>query len=439
VDTRLLLFTVVVSVTAGMLSGLAPALQMRRGSPISPLAERAGTPGGLRLRRGIVTAQIALTLILVVGAALFARTLQSLMAKGPGFDTSNLLFFGIDPVRNGYSPAEAERLVGRVHDDIRASPDVQSAALVSNPLLIGGSWNNQMTVQGPQRITTDREVHLNAVSPEFFTTLGARVVAGRDFVDSDTRRASEGGRCVAIVNETFAKKYFKDRSPLGGQIALGTWPDVKPFVEIVGVVSNISYRGVREEWEQAYFPRHSCGSAGNVFYVRVRGGRDAAVRSIRTILHNADPTLPVVKMHTVDEQVSRSLNRERILASLSAGSSTLALLLSLVGLYGVMSFSVAQRTREIGVRMALGASRGATVWLVLRDALVMIAIGVALALPSVWALGRLIEAQLYAVRPTDPPTIAVATVILCATALGAALIPAYRASSVSPTDALRLE
>jgi ABC-type antimicrobial peptide transport system permease subunit len=214
---------------------------------------------------------------------------------------------------------------------------------------------------------------------------------------------------------------------------------VKHFVEIVGVVSNISYRGVREEWEQAYFPRHSCGNAGNVFYVRIRGSRDAAMHSIRTILHNADPTLPVVNIHTLDEQVSRSLNRERILASLSAGSSMLALLLSLVGLYGVISFSVAQRTREIGVRVALGASRGATVWLVLRDAMVMIAIGIAIALPSVWALGRLIEAQLYGVKPTDPPTIAVSTLILCATALGAALIPAYRASSVNPTDALRLE
>ena len=439
VDTRLLLLTFVVSVAAGVLSGLAPALQMRRESPMSSLAERAGTPAGLRLRRAIVTAQIALTLILVVGAALFGRTLQSLMAKGPGFDTSNLLFFGIDPVRNGYSPADAERLVERVHDDIRALPDVQSAALVYNPLLIGGSWNNQMTIQGRQRITTDREVHLNAVSPEFFATLGARMVAGRDFVESDARRASEGGRCVAIVNETFAKKYFNDRSPLGGQIALGTWPDVKPFVEIVGVVANISYRGVREEWEQAYFPRYSCGNAGNVFYVRIRGGGDAVIRSMRAILHNADPTLPVVNIQTVDEQVSRSLNRERILASLSAGSSTFALLLSLVGLYGVMSFSVARRTREIGLRMALGASRRATVWLVLRDALVMIAIGIAVALPSIWALGRLIEAQLYAVRPTDPPTVAAATVILCATALGAALIPAYRASSVNPTDALRLE
>ena len=440
VDTRLMLLTFVVSVATGTMSGLAPALQMRRGSPMSSLTERAGTPaGGLRLRRAIVTAQIALTLILVVGAALFGRTLQSLLAKGPGFETSNLVFFGIDPVRNGYAPADAERLIARVHDEIGALPDVQSAALAYNPLLIGGSWNNQMTIQGHQRITTDREVHLNTVSPEFFTTLGASIVAGRDFVERDARLASEGGRCIAIINEAFAKKYFKGRSPLGGQIALGTGPDVKHFVEIVGIVSNISYRGVREEWEQAYFPRHSCGNAGNVFYVRIRGSRDAALRSIRTILHNADPTLPVANIQTVDEQVSRSLNRERIMASLSAGSSTLALLLSLVGLYGVISFSVAQRTREIGVRMALGASRGATVWLVLRDAMAMIAVGIAIALPSVWALGRLIEAQLYGVKPTDPPTIAVATLILCATAMGAALIPASRASSVNPTDALRLD
>jgi predicted permease len=440
VDTRLMLLTFVVSVAAGTVSGLAPALQMRRGSPMASLTERAGTSArGLRLRRAIVTAQIALTLILVVGAALFGRTLQSLMAKGPGFETSNLVFFGIDPVRNGYAPPDADRLIERVHDEIGRSPDVQSAALAYNPLLSGGSWNNYMTIQGHQRITTDREVHLNTVSPEFFTTLGARVVSGRDFVHGDARPAREGGRCVAIVNEAFAKKYFNGQSPLGGQIALGTGPDVKPSVEIVGVVSTISYRGVREEWEQAYFPRHSCGNAGNVFYVRIRGSREAGIRSIRKILHNADPTLPVVNIQTLDEQVTRSLNRERILASLSAGSSTLALLLSLVGLYGVISFSVAQRTREIGVRVALGASRGATVWLVLRDALVMIAAGIGIALPSVWALGRFVETQLYDVKATDPPTIALATLILCATALGAALVPAHRAASVNPIDALRLE
>jgi predicted permease len=310
---------------------------------------------------------------------------------------------------------------------------------VYNPLLTGGSWNQQMTIQADQRITSDREVRLNSVSPEFFGTLGARIVAGRDFVDRDTLPASEGGRCVAIVNDAFARRYFNGRSPLGAHIGLGNGPDVKPVVEVVGVVANISYRGVREEWEQAWFPIVSCGNSGSMFYVRVRGARETAIESIRAIVRNADPTLAIGSFRTLDEQVSRSLNTERMLAVLSVGFGALALLLSLVGLYGVISFTVTQRTREIGLRVALGASRLSTVWLVLRDALVMTMVAVGIALPSIWALGRVIESQLYDVRPTDPATMAAGTVILCCTALGAALIPARRASALNPTDALRLE
>jgi predicted permease len=438
-NPRLLLFAILVSLISGVLSGVAPAVQAGRRSLIAALTQRGGASGSLRLRRAIVTAQIAVTLILVVGAALFVRTLTALVAKGPGFETSNLISFSIDPVRNGYSRVDADRLIHGIHDEINALPSIQSAAVANNPLLTGGSWNTQMTIQADQRITTDREVYINAVSPEFFTTLGARIVAGRDFVERDTRPASQGGLCVAIVNEDFAKRYFNGRSPLGAHVGLGSGPDAKAAVEIVGIASNISYRGVREEREQAYFPLVSCATSGGTFYVRIRGSREAAIESIRTIVHHADPTLPLSAIRTLDEQVGRSLTTERMLAALSAGFGVLALLLSLVGLYGVVSFTVTQRTREIGVRMALGATRLATMWLLLRDALAMTSLGIAIALPSVWALGRAIESQLYGVKPTDPSTIAAATVLLCSTTLIAALIPARRAAAVNPADALRLD
>ena len=440
IDTRLLLFAFLVSVATGLLTGFAPALQAGQGSLMSLLTHRAGTGSrGLRLRRAIVTAQIAFTLILVIGAALFVRTLAGLMAKGPGFDTSSLISFGIHPLRNGYSPSEATRLVRRIHDEIRASRSTKASAVARNQLLTGGSWNNFMAIQADQRIVTDRVIHMNAVSPGFFATLGTRIVVGRDFDERDSLPVNEGRR-VAIVNEAFVKRYFGGRNPLGSRIGHGTGPDAKPDIEIVGVVANISYRGVREEWEQAYFPSSGQGFYEDAnFYVRVQGTSQAGFQSIRAILRNADPTLPIAYFRTLDEQVSRSLNTERMLATLSGSFGTLALLLSLVGLYGVMSFVVTQRTREIGIRLALGATRTATVWLVLRDALVMIAAGIAIALPCVWALGRLVESQLYGIKPTDPATIAMATLILCSATLGAALIPARRASTVNPTEALRFE
>jgi putative ABC transport system permease protein len=448
VDTHLLVFASLVSLATGFLAGSAPAFQAGRKSLDSSLRERGGTSSGsLLLRRGIVTAQIAFTLILVVAAGLFIRTLSGLLAKGPGFDTSSLISFGIKPALTGYSDDEANQLIRRISEEIRTSSSTRASAIARDQLLLGGAWGNSLTIQAGERYITDREVQLNAVTPGFFATLGARIVAGRDFNEHDALNAiavgqslpvSQSGRRVVIVNEAFVKRYFGGRNPLGALVAMGSGPGTKPDTEIIGVVENISYRSVREQWEQAYYPIGTEFSGSN-FYVRFRGTPESAFRSIRAILRKADPALPITYFRTLDQQIDRSLNTEHMLAALSSSFGTLALLLSLVGLYGVMSFVVTQRTREIGIRLALGATRLSTIWLVLRDALVMIAGGTAIALPCVWALGRLVESQLYDVGPTDPVTILAATLVLCSTALGAALIPARRASSVNPTEALRFE
>ncbi len=448
IDTRLLLFAFLVSLATGCLAGSAPALQAGRKSLDSSLRERGGTPsGGLALRRAIVTAQIAFTLILVVAAGLFVRTLSGLLVKGPGFDTSSLISFGIKPALNGYSGAVESRLIRRISEGLGDSSSIQAAAIAHDQLLLGEAWSNSLTIQARERYITDREVQMNAVTPGFFATLGARIVAGRDFNEHDALNVivanqslpvSESGQRAVIVNEAFVKRYFGGRNPLGARVAMGAAPDAKPDSEIVGVVENISYRDVREQWEQAYFPIGTELSGSN-FYVRFRGTPESAFRSIRAILSNADPTLPISYFRTLDEQIDRSLNTERMLAVLSSSFGTLALLLSLVGLCGVMSFVVNQRTREIGIRLALGATRVSTIWLVLRDALVMIAAGTAIALPCVWAFGRLVQSQLYDVKPTDPVIIFAATLVLCSTALGAAFIPARRAAAVNPTEALRFE
>jgi predicted permease len=439
-DARVWLFAFLVSMATGFLAGAAPALQVRHKSLVSSLRERAGTAfGGLSLRRAIVTAQIAFTLILVIAAGLFVRTLSGLLAKGPGFDTSSLISFGVKPTRNGYSPSEANRLIRRIHEEMRSSDRIQSAAIAHDQLLIGGAWNNPLTIQSNgRRFATDRDVQLNSVSPGFFATLGTRILAGRDFNEHDSLPAREGRPRVAIVNEAFVKRYLGGRNALGARVCMGAAPDAKPDTEIIGIVEDISYRSVRERWEQAYFPIDTENFASN-FYVRFRGTPESAFATMRAILHKADPTLPITYFRTLDEQVNRSLNTERMLAVLSSSFGTLALLLSLVGLYGVMSYVVTQRTREIGIRLAMGATRISTVWLVLRDALLMIAGGTAIALPCVWALGRLVQSQLYDVVATDPVTIAAATLVLGSTALGAALIPAHRASNVDPVDALRFE
>lgn len=373
-------------------------------------------------------------------AALFIRTLTDLLAKGPGFDTTRLVSFALAPLKNGYSRADSARLIRRIDGDVRALPLTRSCAVVRFPLLTGGSWSNPFTIQASRRIVTDRDVHENAVSPGFLATLGVQVVSGRNFDNRDVRPAGQTGRRrAAIVNQAFVRRYLPDVDPLGILIGEGSGPDVKPETVIVGVVADFSYRNLREDSEQVFFPIFEGDDSGGTFYVKVRGTPEQAFQSIRRIVRDADPQLPILSFKTLEEQVARSLSTERMLAALSAGFGSLALLLSLIGLYGVMSFVVTRRTREIGIRVALGATAGSAIRLILGDAAAMIAAGMAIALPCIAALGKVVQSQLFGIRATDPATIAAAALILAAGTLAAALIPAWRASNVNPTDALRLE
>ena len=441
---RLVAFALLASVLSGLLSSLVPALHAGRRNLISSLRERGGTGGpsglgGIRLRKCIVTLQVAFSLILIVGAALFARSLSSLLAKGPGFDTSNLISFSLEPAKNGYSQDQARRLIRRIHAELRANPVTRNSAVARLLLLTGGSWSDPVTIQTDRRFTSEREVEMNAVSPDFFAAMRIPLLAGRGFDERDSRPIGESGRRSVIVNQAFVNRYLAGRSPLGVHIGDGALATTRTDIEIVGVVGDISYRGLREQSEEAWFPIFEGDDSMGTFYIRTRGAPEKAFPIIRRIVHQADPQLPILAFRTVNEQVGRSLSTERLLAALSGSFGALALVLSLIGLYGVMSFVVTRRTREIGIRLVLGATGASAIRLVLRDAAAMLAGGIAIALPCVAALGRLIQSQLFGVTATDPATVAAAAAVLAAGALAAAFLPAWRASNTSLTDALRLE
>ncbi|MGH9162202.1 MAG: ABC transporter permease, partial [Vicinamibacteraceae bacterium] len=385
----------------------------------------------------------AFTLILLIGAGLLVQTLARLHTKGPGFDSSRLVMFYVNPLESGYTESEATQVIRDLLTTLQDLPVVERAAVAAEEQPTGGSWNANLTIQFQGRFVTESVVDLNWVSPGLFSTFGTRVIAGRDFnerdaLDSESDTGNFPARSV-IVNQRFARRYFGNHSPIGHRLGFGNRPDTPANIEIVGVVDDFSYRGLREQTEQAFFPFWE-GQEGNpgVFYLKVRAEPTFTFAAIREAVGQVVPTLPV-SLRTIEDEIDRSLTTERMLATLSSGFGAIALLLSVVGLYGVMSFVVTCRTQEIGVRMALGATRSAAVWLIVRDAVVMIGAGTAMALPCVWVLSRLVEAQLFGVRAVDGPTIAIANGILALVAVGAAMLPAWRGASVSPTEALRLE
>jgi predicted permease len=442
IDHRVLIFAFFASVVTGIVCGLAPVLQTGRIPLMASLKERsrAGSAGGMRVRKLLVSGQMAFTLILLIGAGLFVKTVAHLHDR-VGFASDNLVMLHVNPYGAGYTREDAERAMREVDRRLRELPVAERVAAANTALLTGGWSAGLVTIQSDRRFVSDRVVARMRVAPGFFATLGTPIVAGRDF---DQREARPPGVPVArartvMVNETFARRYFKDRSPIGARIGFGAGTTTVADAEIIGVVKDFSRRSLRdEEIAQAFLPYWLTGSDDGTFFVRVRGGAESAFASIRGAVAQVDPAIPVT-LQTYEEQIVRSLRTERMLATLSSAFGALALLLSIVGLYGVMSFVVTQRRQEIGVRLALGATQSAAVWLVVRDALTMIVAGALVAMPAAWALRRLVEAQLFGVRAFDAPTIALATGVLATVALAAAMIPAWRAASVSPTDALRLE
>jgi putative ABC transport system permease protein len=447
-DWRILAFTFAISTITGILFGMAPAVQSTRPDVAPTLKDQAGSVlgGHARLRKSLVAFQVAVSLLLIIGAALFTRTLGNLLAVDIGFDASRLISFGVDPTLNGYDPPRTRQFVKALMQTLNTTPGVEAAGVASMRILEGNQWTTSITVEGYQAKPDENSSQwANSVSPGYFKTMGIPLLAGRDFTERDERIAppAKGERDfrVAIVNEKFARHYFGGGNAVGRRIGFGGNPNTPTPIEIIGVVRNSKYTDVRDEIpRQVFFPYlESSQPSGFTVYLQTRQPADRMFDTVRQTMRRLDPNLPVYSTRTLERQVAQSLSRERLVSTMTAAFGTLATLLAVVGLYGVMSYTVSRRTREIGVRVAFGASARNIRWLVIREVLVIAAAGIAIGLPAAWWLGRYVSTQLYGVKPTDAVAIIGATVLLAIVAVIAGLVPSARAARLDPTAALRAE
>jgi predicted permease len=444
-DLRVLLFTVGITVLTAMLAGIVPAFRSSR-VELAPALKGAG--GGVvaeqpTLRKSLVVAQVTLSFLMLCAAGLFVRSLQNLMAVDPGFATSRVVTFSVNPALAGYDAARARDFSRSLLDAVNRTPGVSSAAYVFMPLLGGGGWGMGFTVEGYQPPSPDEPAGsmVNGVSPGYFKAMGIALLAGREFDERDEPVADQGEGWpyrAAVVNQTFVNRYFKGALPLGRTIGIGTEPGTEMRITIVGVARDTRYADIREEQRaQVFVPYRQARMENITVYARTSGDPDAVITSIRRQVAALDPLVPIYDVSTLEDRIAESVVNERLIAALSTLLSTIATLLAVVGLYGVMAYTVTRRTREIGIRMALGALGRQVAAAVLREAGVLVAIGLAVGLAASWFLGRYAESQLYGVTPADPATIAGAAVVLAIIATLAALVPARRASRVSPITALR--
>ena len=446
-DARILAFATAISIGSGILFGLAPAWRASRLDLAEAVKSGARTTGDARSRFGrlLVVGQVALSLVLIVSAGLFVRSLINLAHQDFGFSPEHVLLVRMDPRIAGYKPEQLAGLYQRLQQALDAQPGVRNSALALYTPLSGDNWSGNVAID---HYTPEQNKHAGAawvtVTPGYFETLGMPRLLGRTFSDQDASQASS----VVIVNEAFAQKYFPHESPIGHHI--GQFDGNKMKWEIVGVVKATKHVDPREGGELTYFRPVKQVPAGtpleqaddmylNDLVVRAAGDPAAIADEVRQALRQVDDNIPVQKITTMAQQVSGSFNQEQLIGVLSSVFGGLALVLACVGLYGLMAYAVARRTNEIGVRMALGARRADVLWMVLRETLLLVLIGIAAGVPLVIAGTRLIRSQLFEVAAFDPLTMVASVLVLLAIAAVSGVVPARRATAVEPMQALRYE
>jgi predicted permease len=395
----------------------------------------AGAGGSLFLRKGLVTAQVALSFLLLFGAGLFVRSLDNLKATDTGVALDNLVTFQLSPALNAYTDEKTMHFYRELQDRLRGSPGVKSAAFATVPILSGDEWDSTTSVEGHQaKDGEDMQAFMNALSPGYFEAMQIPILEGRDFTWMDAHDKPT----VAIVNRRFAEHFFPGRSAVGKRLGRGGGPKTKLDIEIVGVVADSLYEGPREGvHRQVFVPNWGRNSAA--FYVRTRTASSSAYALVRNEVKRLDAAMPVYQLKTLESQLDQTLLSDRLIALLSAGFGLLATVLASIGLYGVMAFVVARRRKELGIRLALGAQPRLLIWLVMKEVLVLLAIGLAIGVPAALGLGRYVSSQLYGIQGHDPWVAVTTMLLLTIVSAAAGLIPARRASRINPILALRHE
>ena len=443
-DPRILAFNATLAIFTGVLFGLAPAWQSTRFDLWSTLKDTGGAvtghgAGSVRLRKILVIAQVTLSFLLLAGAGLFVKTLANLKNTSTGFrGIGNLITFQVDPALSGYTAAQIQGFYRQALQHLRTTPGVESAGVATVALLEGNEWDSTMGVEGhTPKDGEDMQAYMNMVSPDYFKTMGVALLEGRDFDSRDVGVKST----VAVVNRAFATHFFGSNTAIGRHVGFGIGPRSKKNIEIVGVVENSLYQGPRDGVERQVFLTvdQSDYPENAAFYVRTSMPTSTMYAVLRHKIGELDASMPVYAMKTLEKQLDDTLSTERLIATISGAFGVLATLLAALGLYGVLAFVVARRTREIGLRMALGAGRGMVVWMVMREALLLLGVGLALGLPVAYLLSQYVASQLFGVQATDIWTALTALAVMAVVAALAGFLPARRASAIDPITALRYE
>jgi len=439
-DVRILVFSFGLALLVSLAFSLAPALHFLNPDLVSALKQQTLTSSGskLRFRRFLVGAQIALSLLLLIGAGLFVQTLRNLQSVALGFTPNRLLGFNVNPRLAGYQPQQVTALSKRILETLAALPGVRAVAVTDDPDLYGNNDDGGIKIVGyNQQENENMRVEQPWVSPQYFTTMQVPLLAGRSFTENDTT----GTENVAVVNESLAKHFFgSNQAALGRTLNFGSL-DKPTLFSIVGVVGDTKHTGIRDPVVRTVYRALYQAEQPNfiTFFVRAWQTPESTESSIRVAMQQLDSKLALGRIRTMDELIEDSLSSERIVALLSVSFGVLAVLLAAIGLYGVLAYSTAQRTREIGIRMALGAQRGTVLRFIFTDVFWLAGISVALTVPLSLLLSRAVRSQLYGVSAFDPTSLALGIALVVAVVLLAAWLPAKRAASIEPMKALRTE